>query len=309
MAMGDINAVEVGQESHIKLALKAGVCLQDSITLRGRLPRKGPYVGVVIDDFVATEVVPRPFPADLASVALTDKMVDIYSSGLVAHDGKRFRKESKAKFWGASLDGERGTVRGQLEKTIPLAMITSQVARLGWASRKLLEVLSGAWIAVLQCRRRCMCLIESLFDEIQRYDYGQVFRLSAAAVDELWLLTMLCPLFVTDLRSDICTEFALVDASNDWEAEVTTEVSRPVALELGRQRLTRAAWSRLLTPYQAVQRLHGSLAPADEVPPGEEAAPFVVWCHQEFQVPTAMAQEGFQQAPHQCFGNGGGPSI
>lgn len=114
-----------------------------------------------------------------------------------------------------------------------------------------------------------MCLIESLFDEIQRYDYGQVFRLTAAAVDELWLLTMLCPLFVTDLRSDTCTEFALVDASNDWEAEVTTEVSRAVALELGRQRLTRAAWSRLLTPYQAVQRLHGSLAPA---PPGEEAA-------------------------------------
>ena len=272
-AMGDINAVEVGQESHIKLALRAGVCLQDLITLRGRLPRKGPYIGVVIDDFVAMEVVPRPFPADLASVALADKMVDIYSSvGLVAHDGKRFRKETKAKFWGASLDGERGTVRGQLEKTIPLAMITSQVARLGWASRKLLEVLSGAWIAVLQCRRRCMCLIESLFDEIQRYDYGQVFRLTAAAVDELWLLTMLCPLFVTDLRSDICTEFALVDASNDWEAEVTTEVSRSVALELGRQRLTRAAWSRLLTPYQAVQRLHGSLAPADEVPPGEEAA-------------------------------------
>lgn len=106
MAMGDINAVEVGQESHIKLALRAGVCLQDLIT--------GPYVGVVIDDFVAMEVVPRPFPADLASVALADKMVDIYSSvGLVAHDGKRFRKETKAKFWGASLDGERGTVRGQ----------------------------------------------------------------------------------------------------------------------------------------------------------------------------------------------------
>jgi len=95
MAMGDINAVEVGQESHIKLALRAGVCLQDLITLRGRLPRKGPYVGVVIDDFVAMEVVPRPFPADLASVALTDKMVDIYSSRMMARDsGRRPRRSS-----------------------------------------------------------------------------------------------------------------------------------------------------------------------------------------------------------------------
>ena len=273
MAMGDINAVEVGQESHVKLAFRAGVCLSDLIMLRGRLPRRGPYVGIVIDDFIALECIPQSHDPMTASASLANKMVDIYADvGLVAHEGKRFRNELKSKFWGACLDGERGTLRSQLEKTLPLAMITSQVARLGWANRKLLEVLAGAWIAVLQCRRRCMCILEGLFDEIQGYDYGVSFPLSPGAIDELWMLAILCPLFVTDLRARICTELALVDASNSWEAEVTTEVSSPLANELGRQRLTRAAWSRLLTPFQAVQKIHGSLAPDDEVPDGQEPA-------------------------------------
>ena len=226
MAMGDINAVEVGQEAHVKLAFQAGVRLADMITLRGRLPREGPYVGIVIDDFITLNAVPRPLQEMSEAAKLADKMVDIYgAAGLLAHDGKRFRDALHAKFWGASLDGDAGTLRFQLEKVLPLAMLTSQLARLGWSNRKLLEVLSGAWIAALQCRRRCMCLLEVVFDEIQLHGYGENFPLSPAAIDELWALVICCPWFVTDLRASYCTEFSLVDASNEWEAEVTTQVS------------------------------------------------------------------------------------
>ena len=273
MAMGDINAVEVGQESHVKLALQAGVCLKDLLTMRGRLPRCGPYIGIVIDDFITLECVPRPLTFKTEAAAVADKMIDIYAAaGLVAHDGKRFRDTLHSKFWGASLDGETGTIRFQLEKLIPLAMLTAQIARLGWANRKLLEVVSGAWVAALQCRRRCMCLLDVLFDEIQLFDYDVNFPLSGAAIDELWTLVICCPWFVTDLRAEHCTEFALVDASNEWEAEVTTQVSPVLAEELGRQRLTKAAWSRLLSPLQAIKKLHGTLSPSEEVPPGEKAA-------------------------------------
>ena len=55
---------------------------------------------------------------------------------------------------------------------------------------------------------------------------SQSCELSAATVDELWTIAILCVLFVTDLRADICTKFALVDVSNDWEAEVT--IKKPV---------------------------------------------------------------------------------
>lgn len=147
MAMGDLNAVEIGQQSHVKLAISAGIRLEDLLTLRGRLPRAGPYVGIVIDDFVVIECVPDdlPEPSDLLSSRLADRMVETYDAvGLLSHDQKRFRAECRSKFWGASLDGQAGTLRMQLEKVIPIALITSQVAKLGVANRKLLEVICGS---------------------------------------------------------------------------------------------------------------------------------------------------------------------
>ena len=209
MAMGDLNAVEIGQQSHVKLAISAGVCLEDLLTLRGRLPRTGPYVGIVIDDFIVVECIPSdpPEPQDLLSSRIADRMVETYDAvGLLSHDKKRFRAERRAQFWGSSFDGVAGTLRMQLEKVIPIALITAQVARLGMANRKLLEVLCGSWVAILQCRRRAMCLIDSAFADIQSNDYHVNFHLAPATIDELWSLVILAPLFVADLRAEVCDE-------------------------------------------------------------------------------------------------------
>lgn len=271
LAMGDLNAVEIGQQSHVKIAMEVGVELSDLVMLRARLPRSNPIIGVVIDDFIAIELVPKPLldPAELQSSRIASKMVAAYASvGLQSNEKKRFRGELKAQFWGASLDGDAGA----LEKSLPLAMVTSQVAKLGVANRKLLEVLAGSWVATLQCRRRGMCLLSSIFKDIQRYDYNVNFPLLPETVDELWTLVCLCPLFVTDLRASAGQELSLVDASGEWEAEVSTTVPPKVAAELSRQKLTKAAWSRLLSPWKELQRIHGGLEPQDEVPEGEEAA-------------------------------------
>lgn len=74
--MGDLNAVEIGQQSHVKLAISAGVCLEDLLTLRGRLPRSGPYVGIVIDDFIVVVCIPSdlPEPQDLLSSRIADRI-------------------------------------------------------------------------------------------------------------------------------------------------------------------------------------------------------------------------------------------
>lgn len=117
-----------------------------------------------------------------------------------------------------------------------------------------------------------MCLLSSIFKDIQRYDYNVNFPLLPETVDELWTLVCLCPLFVTDLRASTGQELSLVDASGEWEAEVSTTVPPKVAAELSRQKLTKAAWSRLLSPWKELQRIDGDLEPQDEVPEGEEAA-------------------------------------
>ena len=72
LAMGDLNAVEIGQESHLKLCLLEGLNLQQFVTLRGKLPRGLWAAGVMIDDFIALQQLPR----DFAGVPLSSKICD-----------------------------------------------------------------------------------------------------------------------------------------------------------------------------------------------------------------------------------------
>ena len=58
MGMGDVNAVEFGQQAHVMLALATGLKLQDLLTLRGKFPRQAWAVGLVIDDLRVVEKVP-----------------------------------------------------------------------------------------------------------------------------------------------------------------------------------------------------------------------------------------------------------
>lgn len=270
MAMGDLNAVEIGQQSHMILTLLSGVQMSELLTLRGRAPRGPIAFGVVIDDWIAIEQVPRNTLNDQASIKVANKMVQLYHKhGLLPNDSKRFRSEKHAKFLGASIDGESGLIRAQLERVIPLSFVTAEVARLGRAERKLLEILAGGWTSVCQLRKRTMCLLQHIFDEIQRFDYGQIFELTRETTAELWTLVALAPLFCTDLRTALNPRLVLVDASSELMAEVECPLPPVLAEELVRHKLTRSAWSRMLSPWKALLREKGKLAPEDEVPDGE----------------------------------------
>ena len=273
MAMGDINAVEYGQMVHTLLAVRCGMTFSDMVTLRSRCPRQDWLVGLVIDDLIFLEQVPREMPRLGITEELANAMVEEYQRvGLLAHDEKRFRGEEKAKFWGVAVDGLSGLIRPQVERVLPLAFITARIALLGAAERKLLEMVAGSWTSALQLRRRAMCLLSHIFTAIQLFPYGVPFRLTAECIAELWTLVVLAPLFASDLRAGVSTELSLVDASNDWEAEVHAQISPAIAAELSRQKLTKAAWARLLSPLQQLQRMHHLLLPEDEVPEGEEPA-------------------------------------
>ena len=277
--MGDVNAVEIGQESHLKLCLLEGLQLHQFVTLRGKLPRGLWAAGVIIDDFIVLQQIPKSFSGIPLSSRICDRMVQRYASvGLVAHDKKRFRQLTSAKFWGIHIDGERGLLFPQIERSLPIAFITSQVCRLGYADRKLLEVLSGAWVSMMQCRRRCMCLMQQVFYEIQQFPYKVVFQLSKAVIAELWTLVLLAPVMMTDLRAPVLPVLSCVDASSAWMAEVSSPLPQKFADELTRHKLTKAAWSRLLSPWKEVQRIHNRLLPEDEVPDGEvPSAAHPVW--------------------------------
>ena len=270
MAMGDLNAVEYGQQSHVQLALRCGILPSDLLTMKGVFPRQSWAVGVIIDDLVVVEKIPRSLDAGDISSAIANLMVEAYRDvGLCPHDKKRVRDAVQARFWGVSLNGESGILRAQIERVLPMTALTAKVAKLGHATRKLLEVTVGSWIAILQCRRRCMCLLSAVFEDIQSHDYGSVFKLQDRVVAELWMLVVLAPLFCSDLRALPSRELSLVDASGDYRAEVACLLPDVFAAELWRHKLTKAAWTKLLSPVRALSRMHGRLDPSLEVPAGE----------------------------------------
>ena len=271
MAMGDRNAVEYGQQSHIRLGLDFGIfSLQDLLTLRGRVPRDQRFaVGIVIDDLIMLEKLTseaallEPSPASEAA----DDMVNVYKQvGLKPNDAKRIRRSLKTDFWGAHLDGRKGLVAAQPQRTLPVTLITARVARLGFGSKKLLEVLAGSWTAIAQLRKRCMCLLDVIFDEISAHDYGEVFKLSEQLVGELWTLAVLAPIMVTDLRAGTDPELSMVDASSGWKAEVSCKLPKPFLQELNRHGLSKSVWNRVLSPWKALQRVRGILDPSEELP-------------------------------------------
>ena len=273
MAMGDRNAVEYGQQSHIRLGLDNGIFgMTDLLSLRGRIPRDQTFaVGIVIDDLVMLEKLQSGAPPSELSpaIAAADDMVEVYKSvGLKPNDAKRVRRSLKTDFWGSQLDGERGLVAAQPQRTLPVTLITARIARLGYGSKKLLEVLAGAWTAVAQLRKRCMCLLDCIFDEISGHDYGEVFPLSESLIAELWSLAVLAPLMTTDLRARTDAELSMVDASSDWKAEVSVPLPRPFLQELNRHALAKSVWNRILSPWKALQRARGVLDPNDELPDG-----------------------------------------
>eukprot|EP00434_Breviolum_minutum_P030991 symbB.v1.2.027409.t1/scaffold2802.1/size122644/5 len=228
-------------------------------------------IGIVIDDLIAIEKIPRclPGPESLAS-QVADEMVALYEKvGLQPNASKRLRSASVADFWGAHLDGEAGLIGAPIQRVLPI-FLSSQVARLGFGARKLLEVLAGAWTSILQFRKRSMCLLESIFSVITAHSYQEILAIPGDLVAELWPLTTLAPLCITDLRAQTSSTLSLVDASSDWKAEVVCDFSKSFMRELGRHSLSKAAWGRMLTPYKALMRSRGVLAAEDEVPDGEE---------------------------------------
>lgn len=103
--------------------------------------------------------------------------------------------------------------RPAARRLVPLLQLTMRVAKLGYASVALLEVLCGCWISILQFRRRMMCLLRELYKAQQGRERSDVIALASPVIDELWVLCFLAPLAATNLRARSHDEIFLSDAA------------------------------------------------------------------------------------------------
>ena len=284
LAMGDNQAVELGQKAHIKLGLASeAFAPAELLTVHGRAPRGMLAAGVVIDDVLLAEQVEIERAAEgadvlLESVKRLNQLCEKYLQvGLTSHPAKTFRGESRAECWGVLIDGDSGLVRPNPKRLIPLLHITSQVAKLQYASVGLLEVLAGAWCSILQIRRRAMCLLELIYAAQRGRARNDLLALSAGLVQELWTLVILGPMIVTELRASSLEELYMSDASEWGTAAVVAPIPACFSRELQRHCLARGVWAKLLVPWKAWLREHDELAPGEELPDGVPLVSHPIW--------------------------------
>ena len=176
MAMGDLNAVEFGQAAHFTLLARAGALgVGEELCLDRPVPRGYYAGGAIIDDHGGLEMekaahvstrgdrlpVPQSEPPVGAIGPLRFEKANLAykAAGLESHPGKAVRRcFSDGVLWGGAIDGLKGVVRAPLVRVVPLAVMTMAIAKLGFATVKTLEVLSGSWVSVFLFRRRLMCV-------------------------------------------------------------------------------------------------------------------------------------------------------
>ena len=280
LAMGDNQAVELGQCAHLQLGFTStAFATTELLTVHGRAPRGNVACGVVIDDvLIAEQVLPASAPAYSDGEARLDRLCEEYlQRGLKPHPKKTFRRADRAECWGALIDGKTGLVRASPKRLVPLMWITSRVALLGFATVGLLQVLAGSWISVLQVRRRMLCLLEHIYFAQQGRDQDAIIALSPCAISELWCLVSLGPLAVTDLSARSHRELFMSDASEEFTASVKSELTWSFVKELQRHCLARGTWGKLLTPWQQWLKSHDQLEISEELPAGVPLVSHPLW--------------------------------
>eukprot|EP00438_Fugacium_kawagutii_P027608 Skav231511 [mRNA] locus=scaffold84:334476:339113:- [translate_table: standard] len=275
LAMGDCSACEFAQTAHISLGLRSrAFTMKELLTLKGRVPRSDFIAGIIIDDMIYMEKV--AMRAMATEVRMTDKALMRIAAmelqytevGLEAHPGKQFRNSSVASFWGAHVDGKTGLIRANPERIIPMMVIISRLAGLGFASVGLLEVVAGSLISAFSFRRRMFSLLHYIYQVPAGYDRKAIIRLPNELKDELMLCVVLAPLAVADARASFSPWIYMVDASDWGEAAVKTDVSKVLCKEMLRHSLTKPSWTKLLSPFKALMRSKGTLPEDEQLPEG-----------------------------------------
>ena len=116
LAMGDNNAVELGQMAHVNLGISArAFSAHELLTSHSRGPRGDISAGIVIDDvLIAEQLEPQAAEGITEGEYRLNSLFELYQTeGLNPHPGKTFRKSTKAEVWGAQVDGKRGCSHGK----------------------------------------------------------------------------------------------------------------------------------------------------------------------------------------------------
>ena len=276
LPMGDGNAVDYAQVGHCNV-LRAGGALRSEhlIAYRDPWPRGPTAEGVMVDDHVVTQVVPRgssrtaalrraegaPQAARFGDEEVLQRSANAYAAARLApKPAKSVRFAAQVEVWGAHVDGQRGAVRSKLDVHWRALALTLDLLALGRASVEMWRAAVSLWVHVLLFRRCGLALLQNVFQfgesrgrSYRECDARDVLPIQGRAASELLALVVLSPLFETDLRARWAGELVCTDASSAWGASVAARVRPEVTAELWRHRDRRGGYVRVGDDWETLR--------------------------------------------------------
>ena len=185
---------------------------------------------VYLDNFAAGEIGMSDSNWDNGS-ALHELAEECWAdSGVLSSEKKRKRVERHAEELGAFIDGEQRTIGGSPTRLIGLMQSTLLVLSMGSLSKKLVQVLAGRWVHVMQFRRPAMCVLDAVWD----FTGGKTTNLKSIIGKvrrEFFGCLSLVPLLHTFLGSSVSKIITASDASTKGGAVGISDTLTPVGMD------------------------------------------------------------------------------
>ena len=254
LAMGTNYAVEIAQHTHTTLLRRAGCLLpSQQVKYRHPFPRGSVYQMLCIDDYAILQKVPKRLSlsqetGNREDLKLLESAEKAYTAeGLRSSKKKTVKNSKKSVVLGGEVDGIRGTVSAPGLRVLALCKLTLAVAKLGHATKHLIQSILGCWIFVLLFRRPLLALLSSIFHEGDSFNTHQVFALSTGARHELLMLCIWGPLAFSNIRAQTLDKIFCSDASLEGAGVCQAQVSKSFSRNLARLSEQKGFYTRVDT--------------------------------------------------------------
>jgi hypothetical protein len=314
LVMGDKNAVDWAEDSHIAVLESAG-SYPASVRVRNNhpFPRGQHFETVVVDDHIGVGIVPQRRTTEHAALASSfAKAVAFYPSvGLLHHPDKYRRGARTGVALGAESLGPQRIWGAERQRRFALSLISLNMVRHQKTAGAALRKLVSSWVHCLLFRRVLMSLLHACYRHQPPLPLDSViFKLPQSACAELQLLAVLSPMMTANLGAVQSQELIATDASPFALGATRAKVPTSVHRELWRRRKRKGHYTCIASraaEYLRAVGLEKEAACMDEQILSAQAGPrrslievfdFVeLCCGGQAPLITAMGQAGLRCGP------------
>ena len=263
--MGDLNAVDIAQQTHLEI-LKDSGCMQphEVLSYGHPLPAEQCLEGLYIDDHITMQIVPKKKFGRTAKSRYRDNEIVEKSRarydalGIPVSKKKAFNFQAEFQAWGTSVDSNSGRVGTPLVKLKQLSTLITKVCHLKVVSKKLLQKVLGLFVHPCMHQRLLMCILQESYLWVEKLCENKPKKLPVAVREELLTLGMLLPLCHSNIRWPVSNRISATDASLSGGGRAATLTTPSISQTMYRYSVHKGEAVRL-------DWIHGGLSPPTEL--------------------------------------------